>query len=76
MKTNFYPITIENHKEGGFHVKCPAIQGAWADGETVEEAINNLKSIITDILEYRQLKAETLPKFLRQESWQGLALAV
>ncbi|MEK9165263.1 MAG: type II toxin-antitoxin system HicB family antitoxin [Patescibacteria group bacterium] len=73
---NFYPITIEEHQEGGFHAKCPLIQGAWADGDTIKEAVNNLKSIMADILEYKRLKSQEPLKFVEQQSWQGLALAV
>jgi predicted RNase H-like HicB family nuclease len=73
---NFYPITIEEHQEGGFHAKCPLIQGAWADGDTIQEAVSNLKGIMADILEYKKLKSQEPLKFMKQQSWQGLALSV
>lgn len=77
MQINFYPITIKEHQEGGYHAKCPVIQGAWADGDTIEEAVDNLKNIIKDILTYRKLKAEDSLLFTKQQSWkEGLALAV
>lgn len=55
-KIYLYPVTIEAHKEGGFHAKCPKLQGAWADGDTVQEAIANLKDVIGHILEYRRTR--------------------
>ncbi len=76
MKNNFYPIIIEEHKEGGYYARCPVIQGAWADGETIERAVENLKSILKDILEYRKLIAKPAIKYKEQELWQGLAIAV
>lgn len=76
MKINFYPITIEEHKEGGYYAKCSIIQGAWAEGETIEEAVENLKSIIKDILEYRKSKTKLQFKYKEQKLWRGLALAV
>mgnify|MGYP001607167142 CR=1 FL=1 len=76
MEIKFYPITIEEHYEGGFHAKCPIIQGAWADGETIEEAIANLKSILVDILEYRESQTDRVLRFIKRKSWSGLALAV
>ena len=42
-KTYLYPVKVESHKEGGYHAKCPILQGAWADGETIEEAVKNLR---------------------------------
>ena len=53
-KTYLYPVKVESHKEGGYQAKCPILQGAWADGETIEEAIANLQDIIRLILKYRE----------------------
>ena len=53
-KTYLYPVKVEPHKEGGYHAKCPILQGAWADGETIEEAIKNLRDVIRLILKYRE----------------------
>lgn len=55
-KIYLYPVTIEAHKEGGFYAKCPKLQGAWADGDTVQEAIANLKDVIRHILDYRRTR--------------------
>lgn len=76
MKINFYPITIEEHEEGGYHAKCSAMQGAWADGDTIEEVIDNLKSIMQDILAYQKMKARRVIKFDKNPAYHGLALAV
>lgn len=53
-KIYLYPIIMESHKEGGYHAKCPILQGAWADGRTIKEATKNLKDIIKSILKYRE----------------------
>jgi len=53
-KTYFYPIQIEIHREGGYHAKCPILQGAFADGETIEKAVDNLRDVIRLILKYRE----------------------
>jgi predicted RNase H-like HicB family nuclease len=53
-KTYLYPVSVESHKEGGYHAKCPILQGAWADGETIEGAIKNLRDVIKLILKYRE----------------------
>ena len=53
-KTYFYPVKVEPHKEGGYHIKCPILQGALADGETIEEAIDNIRDVMKLILKYRE----------------------
>ncbi len=53
-KTYLYPVNVEPHKEGGYHAKCPILQGAWADGETIEEAVDSLRDAIKLILKYRE----------------------
>ena len=52
MKAEFTAI-IEKAPEGGFWAICPEIPGANGQGETVEEAKNNLKEAIKLILEDR-----------------------
>lgn len=53
-KIYLYPVIIETHQEGGYHAKCPLLQGAWADGETIEEVVDNLRDVIRLILQYRR----------------------
>ncbi|MBU1160537.1 type II toxin-antitoxin system HicB family antitoxin [Patescibacteria group bacterium] len=62
QKTYLYPIKVEAHKEGGYYAKCPAMQGAWADGETIEEAVNNIQDVIKSILEYKKEREESKKK--------------
>ncbi|MBU4332358.1 type II toxin-antitoxin system HicB family antitoxin [Patescibacteria group bacterium] len=51
---NFYPTKIEEQEEGGFLASCPTIQGAWAEGDTIEDAVLNLQDVVSKILEYRK----------------------
>ena len=44
---------IEKAPEGGFWAICPEVQGANGQGETVEEAKQNLKEAISLILDDR-----------------------
>jgi predicted RNase H-like HicB family nuclease len=53
MKAEFTAI-IEKAPEGGFWAICPEIPGANGQGETIEEAKNNLKEAIELILEDRR----------------------
>lgn len=53
-KIYLYPIKIEACKEGGFLAICPALQGCYAEGKTIEEAVENLKDVIRIALEYKK----------------------
>jgi len=39
------------HSEEGYSVSCPALPGCASQGETEEEALDNIKSAIVDYLE-------------------------
>jgi predicted RNase H-like HicB family nuclease len=52
-KAEFTAI-IEPAPEGGFWAICPEVQGANGQGETIEEAKNNLRDAIKLILEDRK----------------------
>lgn len=53
MKAEFTAI-IEPAPEGGFWAICPEVSGANGQGETLEEAKNNLREAIELILEDRK----------------------
>ncbi len=40
-------------EDDGFLARCPDIQGAFAEGETIEEAIFNCVDVIKMIANYR-----------------------
>ena len=45
-----YKIRLEEIDEG-FAVWCPGLPGCWSQGETEEEALENIKDAITTYLE-------------------------
>ena len=53
MKAEFTAI-IEPAPEGGYWTICPEVPGANGQGETIEEAKNNLREAIELILEDRR----------------------
>ncbi len=57
-KITYLSIVIEPN-EDGFLVKCPAIQGAFAEGDTIKEALFNCLDVIEMIFEYRKERGET-----------------
>ena len=38
-----FPIILQKEKEGGYSVTNLALEGCYSEGETVEEALNNIK---------------------------------
>lgn len=53
MKAEFTAI-LEPAPEGGFWAICPEVPGANGQGETIEEAKNNLRDAIELIFEDRK----------------------
>lgn len=53
MKAEFTAI-IEPAPEGGFWAICPEVPGANGQGETIEDAKNNLREAIEMLLEDRK----------------------
>ena len=53
MKAEFTAI-IEVAPEGGFWAICPEVPGANGQGETIEDAKNNLREAIELLLEDRR----------------------
>ena len=47
---NSYKVLLIESDEG-FSVSCPALRGCFSQGETKEEALNNIKSAIREWLE-------------------------
>ena len=48
MKTSYPIVLIES--EEGFAVGCPALPGCWSQGNTEEEAVQNIESAIQEYL--------------------------
>lgn len=53
-----FRVTLEPAEEGGFVAQCVEIPGAVSEGETQQEALENVASAIHDILEVRRQRAE------------------
>jgi len=44
-----YPVILQRTEEG-FSVSCPGLPGCWSQGETEEEALENIQSAIQEYL--------------------------
>lgn len=47
----FRVIIREDKEDGGYNVSCPSLKGCHSQGETVEEALANIKEAIELYLE-------------------------
>ncbi len=45
-----YKVLLQNSEEG-FSVSCPGLPGCWSQGETEQEAIENIRDAIREYLE-------------------------
>ena len=62
MKVYDFKVIVEPDEEaGGYVVSCPALEGCYSQGETVEEALANIEEAILLCLEDLQAQAMPLP---------------
>ena len=43
-------VIEEDLEDGGYIVHCPALKGCWSQGDTIEEALENIKEAIAGYL--------------------------
>jgi predicted RNase H-like HicB family nuclease len=46
MKTYDFKVILELDETGGYVVSCPSLSGCYSQGDTVEEALENIKEAI------------------------------
>ena len=63
MKKNIYDfkIIIEPDDSGGFVVNCPSLQGCYSQGDTIDEALENIKEAILLCLEDLESTGQEIP---------------
>ena len=55
-------VEIEEAEEGGYVVRCVEIPGAISEGETIDEALENAKDAIREVLKARRDRARKMAK--------------
>ena len=63
MKQLTLPIVVEGDSDGYF-VSCPALQGCYSQGDTYEQAVENIKDAIRLHIEDRLAGGEDIPEHL------------
>jgi len=61
MRNITLPIIIEADGDG-FFVSCPALQGCYSQGDTYNEAIENIKDATRVHIEDRLVDGEEIPQ--------------
>ena len=58
MKRIHLPIILEQDEDGFYLVSCPLFKGCHSYGETIEEAMENIKEVIEICLEENHYEIE------------------
>ena len=56
-----YTAILEPEEAGGYHAFCPMLKGCHSCGDTIEEAIANIKEAIELYVESLQREGEAVP---------------
>jgi len=56
-----YTAIFETQPDGGYHASCPALPGCHSEGDTLEQAIENIREAIAVYLESLQAHGESFP---------------
>lgn len=75
MKQYRFSAVIEHDKDGYFAF-CPELQGCYSQGDTYEEALENMKDAIRLHLEDRIASDEDIPEAVESISLSTIEVAV
>ena len=56
-----YTVILEPERDGGFHAFCPVLKGCHTQGDTLEEALQNMREAIDLYLESLLDHGEPIP---------------
>jgi predicted RNase H-like HicB family nuclease len=57
-----YMVIFEQEEAGGYHVSCPVLKGCHSQGDTFEEASNNIREAIELYIESLRADQEPIPQ--------------
>ncbi len=61
METYRYHVIIERDEDGVYVASCPALQGCYTQGDTLEEAMANIKEAMRGHIAARKQVGEPIP---------------
>jgi len=61
MKVYDFKVILEPDEEGGYVISCPTLPGCYTQGDTIDEALENIKEAILLCLEDLQAQNQPIP---------------
>ena len=83
-----FPVVVFQEETGGFSVVCPSLPGCHSQGETLDEALTNIREAILGVLAVRRKKgmpqavetpeavAEEIKRVLADRAAESLPLTI
>lgn len=83
-----FTVILEPEEDGGYSVHCPALPGCSSQGNTLEEALDNIKEAILGVLGVRhnerlpvpretpEMVTEEIRQILAERAEDGLPLTI
>lgn len=56
-----YTVILEHQLDGGYHAFCPSLAGCHSQGDTLDEALDNIKEAISVYIESLKAHGEVIP---------------
>jgi len=60
------PLLVEKGEDGFYVVECPLFDGCYSQGKTIDEALRNIREVISLVTEEKQAR-ETLRNYHPEE---------
>jgi predicted RNase H-like HicB family nuclease len=57
-----YTVLLDRQPDGGYHAHCPALKGCHTEGDSIDEALDNMREAIEAYLESVQAHGEPIPQ--------------
>ena len=61
MERRHFTVILEREEDGGYHAFCPALKGCHTQGDTLDEALANVREAMEAYLQSLQNHGETVP---------------
>lgn len=65
MNTLSFPIHLTREDDGGYSVSCPALPGCHSQGDTLDDALANIREAIELTVEDMREHGEPIPDMSR-----------
>ena len=62
MTTYRYTMILEHQPGGGFHAYCPALKGCHSQGDSLDEAVDNMREAVEAFIESIEAHGEPVPR--------------